>query len=85
MAAANRNIMTKAKSKAADQKIVSSSGSSGVKDGMESPPKAVHQVGQISMDFNAFAMEQIMMADGVTGSLRLNLEKRIEQGVLPSD
>lgn len=25
-------------------------------------------------------MEQIMMADGVTGSLRLNLEKRMEQG-----
>jgi hypothetical protein len=29
-------------------------------------------------------MEQIMMADGVTGSLRLNLEKRIEEGT-PSD
>ena len=65
----NRNIMAKAKSKVADQKI-SSNGSSAVKDGDHSPPKAVHNAGKISEDFNAFAMEQIMMADGVTGSLR---------------
>lgn len=76
---ANRRVLVQAKSKVTEQHIPSH-GSSDAKKQEPSPAKNIQRAEDISSDFNAFAMEQILMADGVAGSLRLRLEQRIEEG-----